>query len=65
MVFVLGLVMYRTLKGRRGDEHEYSQITIIEQVTPKSAPPVYTYPVNEKVGFETVQVPTTATEETK
>jgi len=65
MIFVLGLVMYRAVKGRRGEEHEYSQITIIEQVAPKSAPPAYTFPVDEKVPIETVQAPTNSAEETK
>jgi len=68
MVFVLGLVMYRAVKGQRGDEHEYSQITIIEEIvdTPKSAPPTYTYAVDEKVAIaiETVKAPST-TEESK
>jgi len=68
MIFVLGVVMYRAVKGQRGDEHEYSQITIIEEIvdTPKSAPPTYTYTVDEKVAIaiETIKAPST-TEESK
>jgi hypothetical protein len=69
MAFVLALVMYRAVKGQRGEEqHEYSQITIIEEIvdTPKSSPPSYTYPVDEKVPIviETVKAPST-TEENK
>lgn len=63
MFFVLGLVMYRAVRGQREEQHEYSQITIIEEVvdTPKSAPPSYTYPVDEKVPIvvETAEVPAT------
>lgn len=66
MIFVLGLVMYRTLRGRRGDEHEYSQITIIEEIVDnsRSAPPTYTYPVDEKVAIEAeaVKAPNTVEE---
>ena len=67
MAFVLALVMYRAVKGQRGeDQHEYSQITIIEEIvdTPKSSPP--SYPVDEKVPIviETVKAPST-TEENK
>jgi len=67
MLFVLSVVMYRAVKGQHGDEqHEYSQI--IEEIvdTPKSAPPSYTYPVDEKVPivFETVKAPS-VTEESK
>lgn len=69
MVFVLALVMYRAARGQRAeDQHEYSQITIIEEIvdTPKSAPPSYTYPVDEKfpILVETVNAPST-TEESK
>jgi len=64
MLFVLSVVMYRAVKGQHGDEqHEYS---IIEEIvdTPKSAPPSYTYPVDEKVPivFETVEAPSTTEE---
>lgn len=48
MLFVLGVVMYRSLRGRRGeDQHEYSQITIIEEIVEDSnSPPAY---LDEKV----------------
>jgi len=64
MLFVLSVVMYRAVKGHHGEEqHEYS---IIEEIvdTPKSAPPSYTYPVDEKVPivFETVKAPSTTEE---
>ena len=63
MLFVLTVVMYRAVKGRRGEEqHEYSQITIVEEVVdnPKLSPPSY---VDEKVPivFETVQAPKSST----
>jgi len=69
MFWVLALVMYRTVRGQRSEQYEYSPITVIEQVvvdTPRSAPPTYTYPVDEKVAIpvEVVIVPTT-TEESK
>lgn len=67
MLFVLSVVMYRAVKGQHGEEHhEYSQITIIEEFvdTPKSSPPSYTYPVDEKAPLETVKAPST-TEESK
>jgi len=63
MFFVLGLVMYRAVRGQPEEQHEYSQITIIEEVvdTPKSAPPSYSYPVDEKVPIlvETAEAPAT------
>jgi hypothetical protein len=66
MFFVLGLVMYRAVRGQREEQPEYSQITIIEEVvdTPKSAPPSYTYPVDEKVSIvvETAKAPATSEE---
>ena len=57
MFFVLGVVMYRAVKGQRGEEqHEYSQITIIEEIVdnPQFSPPAY---LDEKVPIvvETVQ----------
>ncbi|KAF8802667.1 hypothetical protein BYT27DRAFT_7215182 [Phlegmacium glaucopus] len=69
MVWVIAVVMYRTVRGRSSDEHEYSQITIIEEIvdnTPNSAPPTYTYPVDEKVAtvVDSVKAPST-TEESK
>jgi len=69
MLFVLSVVMYRAVKGQHGEEqHEYSEITIIEEFvdTPKSSPPSYTYPVDEKapIVLETVKAPST-TEESK
>jgi hypothetical protein len=50
MLFVLGVVMYRAVKGRGEEQHEYSQITIIEEIvdSPKSSPPSYAdekYPI--------------------
>lgn len=58
MVFVLAVVMYRTVKGRRCEQHEYSQITIIEEIVndPNPAPQYYH---DEKVPIvdETVQAP--------
>jgi len=59
MAFVLGVVMYRAMKGQRGeDQHEYSQITIIEEIVdnPNISPPKY---LDEKVPIvdETVQAP--------
>ena len=59
MVFVLAVVMFRAVKGRRGEEqHEYSQITIIEEIVdnPNNSPPSY---LDEKVPIvdETVQAP--------
>jgi len=66
MIWVLTVVMYRAVRGQRSDEHEYSQITIIEEIvdTPKSTPPTYTYPVDEKVAIPVVivQPPSTAEE---
>ena len=54
MLFVLTVVMFRAVKGQRREEedHEYSQITIIEEFvdTPKSSPPP-SY-VDEKVSVE-------------
>jgi len=44
MLFVLTVVTFRAMKGREQDEHEYSQITIIEEFvdgSSKSAPPSY------------------------
>lgn len=63
MFFVLAVVVYRVIKGQRDDQHEYSQITVIE------APPTYAYPVDEKVAIpvepvEIVKAPST-TEVTK
>ena len=59
MLFVLAVVMYRAVKGQRGEEqHEYSQITIIEEFvesatpSPKFSPPSYAdekFPVEEVV----------------
>lgn len=49
MIFVLAVVMYRAVKGQHGEEqHEYSQITIIEEFvdTPNFSPPSY---LDEKV----------------
>ena len=58
MVFVLAVVMYRAVKGQRGEEHEYSQITIIEEIVdnPNTSPPSYR---DEKVPIidETIQTP--------
>jgi hypothetical protein len=59
MFFVLAIVMYRAVKGHRGEEqHEYSQITIIEEIVDNSntSPPSYR---DEKVPIvdETVQAP--------
>lgn len=54
MFFVLAVVIYRAVKGQRGEEqHEYSQITIIEEFvdSSKSSPPVY---VDEKFPIEEV-----------
>jgi len=66
MLFVFAVVMYRAVKGQRSEEqHEYSQITIIEEIveSPKSSPPAY---VDEKVPVvvETVKAPS-STEESK
>lgn len=65
MFFVLAVVVYRVIKGQRADEHEYSQITVIEDISP----PTYAYSVDEKVAIpvepvEIVKAPST-TEETK
>jgi len=55
MLFVLSVVMYRAVKGQRGEEqHEYSQITIIEEIVgnPKSSLPSYVdekHPIEETV----------------
>jgi len=71
MIWVIAIVMYRTVRGQRSEGHQYSQITIIEEVveTPNSAPPIYTYPVDEKVVIpaEDVKTPSTpsTTEEAK
>jgi hypothetical protein len=58
MVFVLAVVMYRAVKGRGEEQHEYSQITIIEEIVnnPNTSPPSY---LDEKVPIvdETVQAP--------
>jgi len=59
MFFVLAVVMYRSVKGRRAEEqHEYSQITIIEEIVnnPNPAPQYYD---DEKAPIvdETVQAP--------
>ena len=60
MLFVLTLIMYRAVKGRRGSEvqHDYSQITIIEEIVDNtnSSPPTYG---DEKVPIvdEPVQAP--------
>jgi len=59
MIFVLGVVMYRAVKGRRGeDQHEYSEITIIEEFVdhPNNSPPSY---LDEKAPIvdESVQAP--------
>ena len=54
MLFVLAVVMYRAVKGQRDEEqHEYSQITIIEEFVdvPKSSPPSY---LDEKVPIEEI-----------
>jgi hypothetical protein len=59
MVFVLAVVMYRTVKGQRGEErHDYSQITIIEEIVNNPNPSPEYYP-DEKVPIvdETVQAP--------
>jgi len=56
MLFVLTVVMHRALKGQRGEEqHEYSQITIIEEIVDNPSPSY----VDEKVPIvvETVQAP--------
>jgi hypothetical protein len=54
MFFVLSVVMFRAMKGQRREEeeHEYSQITTIEEFvdSPKSSPPSYV--VDEKVAVE-------------
>jgi hypothetical protein len=59
MLYILSVVMYRTVKGQHGEEqHEYSQITIIEEIVdnPKFSPPSY---VDEKapIVVETETVP--------
>jgi len=63
MIWVLALVMYRAVKGQRGDQHEYSQIAITEETvdSPKTSPPTYTYPVDEKVvsAVDAVKAPST------
>lgn len=54
MFFVLAVVMFRAVKGQRGEEqHEYSQITIIEEFVDdrNSSPPSY---VDEKLPVEEV-----------
>jgi len=61
MIFVIGVVMYRAVKGQRGEEqHEYSQITIIEEFVdhPNNSPPSY---LDEKAPIvdESVQAPAT------
>ena len=56
MVFVLAIVMYRAVKGQRGEEQdEYSQITIIVD-NPNASPPSY---LDDKAPIidETVQAP--------
>jgi len=60
MFFVMAVVMFRAVKGRRGDETQYSQITIIEEIvdTPKSSlPPTYD-DVKVPIVVEIVQAPT-------
>ncbi|KAH9484756.1 hypothetical protein JR316_0001656 [Psilocybe cubensis] len=56
MFWVLAVVLYRSVKGSNDDEHEYSHITVIEEFDEdaimRSAPPTYTYPVDEKIAIE-------------
>jgi len=64
MLFVFAVVIFRAVKGQHSEEHhEYSQITIIEEIveSPKSSPPAY---VDEKVPVvvETVKAPSSAEE---
>jgi hypothetical protein len=59
MVFVLAVVVYRAVKGQRGERlHEYSQITFIEEIVdnPNTSPPSY---LDEKAPIvdETIQAP--------
>lgn len=57
MFWVLAVVFYRSVKGSRAEEHGYAHI-IIEtddhdaDAVVHSAPPTYTYPVDEKIAIE-------------
>jgi len=55
MFFVLTIVAYRALKGRREEEHEYSHIVTLEQYDDATPLPTYGYPVDEKVKIATVE----------
>ncbi|KAJ3506013.1 hypothetical protein NLJ89_g7108 [Agrocybe chaxingu] len=64
MFWVLALVTYRAVKSRRQDEHEYTQVAVIETfVEPIALPPTYVYPADEKAALE--PEPTKAAEESK
>jgi hypothetical protein len=61
MLWVLSVVMYRTLKGTKEDENKYTQIIVVEEyddevAPPVAAPPTYTYEdakVDVKIAEET------------
>ncbi|KAF8872249.1 hypothetical protein CPB84DRAFT_1737631 [Gymnopilus junonius] len=72
LFWVLSIVMYRAIRGRRDDEHEYTHIAFVEEYEEPpvlSPPPIYVYPIDEKVAVKVNEVdapkaPTT-TEESK
>ncbi|PPR04406.1 hypothetical protein CVT26_004231 [Gymnopilus dilepis] len=60
LVWVLGIVMYRAVRGRRGDDHEYTEVAFIEEYDEpamQSPPPIYVYPVDEKVAIRVDEDP--------
>jgi hypothetical protein len=63
MFWVLAIVSYRACRGHRDDgyatvaileEYDSDDETIISVPSPKTGPPVYIYPVDEKVAVEEV-----------
>jgi hypothetical protein len=66
MFWVLSVVFYRLFKGNNEDEHKYSEIIIVEQLSDGdhavAAPPTYTY-ADEKA--DTKVAPADAPEQTK
>jgi len=57
MFWVLAVVFYRSIKGPKAEEHEYTHIIIEtddhdDNTVVRSAPPTYTYPVDEKIAIE-------------
>ncbi|KIM45595.1 hypothetical protein M413DRAFT_442256 [Hebeloma cylindrosporum] len=58
MFFVLAVVAYRSVKGQREEEHEYSQVVTIEPF--EDAAHLPPYPADEKIKVTTVEAPTEA-----